>query len=112
DARRYRLKRSAERPSEQGVGAADKKASQRGNAIPPYLRAPGSFKRLLGSTLGAALARTKGLAGERNRCHLVLVLVENVAGLLTLKGGNSHVFVVKEFSECPHSGDVLGCRRL
>src|SRR2546422_11249616 len=33
----------------QGCGAADKKASPRGNAIPPYLRAPGSFKRLLGS---------------------------------------------------------------
>ena len=27
---------------------ADKKAGQRGNAIPPYLRAPDSFKRLLG----------------------------------------------------------------
>ena len=33
----------------QGVGAADKEASQRGNAILPYLSAPGSFKRMLGS---------------------------------------------------------------
>ena len=32
----------------QGGGTADKKAGQRGNAIPPYLRAPGSFKRMLG----------------------------------------------------------------
>src|SRR5882724_11731818 len=36
-------------PRAQGVGAADKKARQRVNAILPYLRAPGSFKRMLGA---------------------------------------------------------------
>jgi len=40
----------AQRPPAQGGGAADKEARQRGNAILPYLRAPGSFKRLLGGT--------------------------------------------------------------
>src|SRR6266516_7521593 len=47
-AYRIALKLRAQRPRAQGVGAADKEASQRGNAILPYLRAPGSFKRMLG----------------------------------------------------------------
>src|SRR6266853_1788511 len=42
------LKLRAQRPRAQGGRAADKKAGRRGNAIPPYLGAPGSFKRLLG----------------------------------------------------------------
>src|SRR6266704_2009673 len=73
---------------------------------------PASFKRMLGSTLGVTLARTKGFARKRKRCNLVLVLIENIAGLLTLEGGNNQVFVVKELSEGPHSSNVLGCRRL
>src|SRR5947208_189463 len=35
--------------SSKGGGGAKKKARGRGNAILPYLRAPASFKRLLGS---------------------------------------------------------------
>src|SRR5439155_12295863 len=49
----------AQRPGAQGGGAADKKAGRRGNAILPT-RAPGRFKRLLGSALtssGADRAR-------------------------------------------------------
>src|SRR5207247_3741961 len=43
------LKLRAQRPGAQGGGATDKEARQRGNTILPYLRAPGSFKRMLGS---------------------------------------------------------------
>ena len=37
-------------------GVADKTAGQRGNAILPYLRAPGSFKRMLGRAVRGVLA--------------------------------------------------------
>src|SRR5882724_7904409 len=47
-AQRIALKLQAERPLAQGGGAADTKASRRGNGILPCLRAPDSFKRLLG----------------------------------------------------------------
>jgi len=40
----------------QGGGVADKTAGQRGNAILPYLPAPGSFKRMVGSAVRGVLA--------------------------------------------------------
>src|SRR5213593_1572139 len=51
------LKLRAQRPPTQGGRAVDEKAGQRGNAILPYLRAPVSFKRMLGGQgIGAAKA--------------------------------------------------------
>src|SRR6266446_3717470 len=42
-----------------------KKARRRGNAIPPYLQAPGSFKRLLGGTVSRR--RRPAVPGEVKR---------------------------------------------
>src|SRR5205823_9466784 len=68
-AQRIALKLRAKCPRAQGVGAADKKVSQRGNAILPT-RAPVSFKRLLGSGLVGkeipeAIATDGGITVER-----------------------------------------------
>jgi len=41
----------------QGGGAAKKEARRRGNAILPYLSAPGSFKRMLGCKRSALPSR-------------------------------------------------------
>src|SRR6266480_3299029 len=46
---RIALKLRTQRRRAQGGAAADKKARRRGNAIPPYVCARASFKRLLGS---------------------------------------------------------------
>src|SRR5882762_8523133 len=51
------LKLRAQWPPAQGGGGAEKKASQQGNAIPPYLGAPASFKRMLGVTADESPSR-------------------------------------------------------
>src|SRR5438132_2743008 len=48
-AERIALKLRAQCRWAQAGGVADKRAGQRGNAIPPYLWALASFKRMLGS---------------------------------------------------------------
>ncbi len=51
---------------------AEKRAGQRSNAIPPYWRAPGSFKRLLGSAplTTAAAGRQELLTCRQKLCSL------------------------------------------
>jgi len=60
-------------PRAQGVRAADKKVSERGNAIPPYLRAPVSFKRLLGGSFLVGLEQFEGSGEEFRDRGLVCV---------------------------------------
>ena len=54
---------------------AEKRAGQRSNAIPPYLRAPGSFKRLLGSAppTRTAAGRQELLTRREELCSLACV---------------------------------------
>jgi len=59
------LKLRAQRPRAEGVGGADKKAGRRGNAILPYMCAPGSFKRMLGA--GSTGRAAREFADEANR---------------------------------------------
>ena len=48
---------------------ADRKAGQRGNAILPYLRAPASFKRMLGSPRPTHDSRDKERGARNDNQH-------------------------------------------
>src|SRR5207302_10408758 len=88
------LKLRAQRPRAQGVGAADKKASRRGNTIPPYLRAPVSFKRLLDGAPRPCPACARAFwqpsphnRGQRRCGGFVLVVLDSNVATARVFGG-------------------------
>ncbi len=79
----------------QGDGAADKKARQRGNAIPSYLRAPASFKRRLGTRVVLLVT------GEIAEVHISLIEDPSLAQLpeVTNEYNLAIRWIVREITE-------------